>query len=416
MTLIKPGYPKRVLFCATAASLIMIVLAFEHWLQPNDLCMSHSPWTWISWWIVLYAFVRGISYLAARYNIWYQPVQEDLKEDLVSTQVNISSVVHELRSLGKIRELIHGHLMQINSGSETETTALIGSLRRMDEQNQLLQQEIGEISQATRDMVNAWDDQLDGNQRMLGRFWKYANMRGEINQRQLDAVAKVTEDARQLSGLTGLIRTIAKETNMLALNAAIEAARAGEAGRGFAIVADEVRKLSEQSARAVQQIESGINEVANSIEAQLGQSIDREHASQEQTTLTQLVNQMVSMDSSRSEMISRLNKVVEQIEAHNQQQSGQFLDMMSNIQFQDVIRQQVELVDTAIAEIITDLQSLADQLEAGDVSEEDRVRLHERIEDLNRRYVMDSQRKVHASTTQGRAIDKGGNAPDIELF
>jgi methyl-accepting chemotaxis protein len=414
MSLIKPGYQKRVLFCATAASLIMGVLAIEHWRQP-DQCLSHSPWTWITWWIALYAFVRGISYLAARYNIWYQPIQEELKQDLDGLQENIASVARELRGLGQIRELIHGHLMQINTGSETETTALIESLKRMDEQNQQLQQEIGEISQATRDMVNAWDDQLDGNQRMLGRFWKYANSRSEINARQLAAVTRVTEDARRLSGLTGLIRTIAKETNMLALNAAIEAARAGEAGRGFAIVADEVRKLSEQSASAVQQIEAGITEVANSIEAQLGQSIDQEHAEQEQSTLTQLVNQMVSMDSSRADMINRLNKVVEQIEQHNQQQAGQFLDMMSNIQFQDVIRQQVELVDTAIAEIIADLQALADQLENGEASEEDRIRLHQRIESLNRRYVMDSQRTVHANATHDQSARQGA-APAIELF
>lgn len=415
MSLIKPGYVKRVLFCATAASAIMGVLAIEHWLQP-DQCMSHSPWTWITWWCALYAFVRGISYLAARYNIWYQPAQEEMQQDLHSVQSGIESVARELRSLGKVRELIHGHLMQINQGSETETTALIESLRRMDEQNQLLQKEITEISQATRDMVNAWDNQLDGNQRMLGRFWKYANMRGEINQRQLAAVSRVTEDARQLSGLTGLIRTIAKETNMLALNAAIEAARAGEAGRGFAIVADEVRKLSEQSAQAVQKIEAGIAEVANSIEAQLGQSIDQEHAEQEQTTLTQLVNQMVSMDSSRSEMIGRLNKVVVQIEAHNQEQSNQFLDMMSNIQFQDVIRQQVELVDTAIDEIVGDVLMLADQLESTGIPEEDRVRLHERIESLSRRYVMDSQRQVHASATRNQASAAGAGAPNIELF
>jgi methyl-accepting chemotaxis protein len=412
MSLIKPGYPKRVLFCAATASFILLALAlvFSVLATPG----SHPAWTWFCAWLLLYVFIRVICYLAARFNIWYLPEQEILKEDLASEHAGALAVARELRTLGQLRELLHGHLMQINEGSETETTALIGSLKHMDDQNQHLQQEIGEISQATRSMVSAWDDQLDGNQRMLGRFWKYANSRAAINQRQLDAVARVTEDARQLSGLTGLIRTIAKETNMLALNAAIEAARAGEAGRGFAIVADEVRKLSEQSALAVQQIEKGITEVANSIEAQLGQSIDQQHAEEEQTTLTQLVNQMVSMDGSRSEMITRLNRVVEQIEAHNQQQSGQFLDMMSNIQFQDVIRQQVELVDSAIAEITADLQALADQLEHGETACAGSVSLGKRIESLSQRYVMESQRQVHASATHSRAAANA--APSIELF
>lgn len=394
---------------AAGASAGAALVALLHWLLPQQ-----TVWFWVLCWIALFAVLAWSGRAYSKAGSVHAREHETINNHLQATHTVTRSAADELRRISELRELLHGHLMRINKDSETEATALMESLKRMDEQNQHLQGEIGEIGDATREMVTSWDNQIDDNQRVLGRFWKYASSRREITQRQLSAVDTVTEDARKLSSLTDLIRTIAKETNMLALNAAIEAARAGEAGRGFSIVADEVRKLSEQSAEAVQQIEAGINELAGSIQEQLGQSMDQQQAEKEQNTLTQLVNQMVSMDGARAEMISRLNKVVEQIEQHNQQQAGQFLDMLSNIQFQDVIRQQIELVDGALKELDSHIQSLADQLENPHQIHEGRVRLHECIDGLLQRYVMDSQRIVHGTAT-GMSTSTD-SAPAIELF
>jgi len=67
-------------------------------------------------------------------------------------------------------------------------------------------------------------------------------------------MAEIEANGKRMADITGLIDSIAFQTNILALNAAVEAARAGDAGRGFAVVASEVRLLAQRSADAARDI------------------------------------------------------------------------------------------------------------------------------------------------------------------
>ncbi|PCM44976.1 methyl-accepting chemotaxis protein [Marinobacter sp. ANT_B65] len=74
-------------------------------------------------------------------------------------------------------------------------------------------------------------------------------------------VKLLNQASSKVSGIIGVINSLADQTNLLALNAAIEAARAGEAGRGFSVVADEVRTLAQKTVAATTNIVAIIDEL-----------------------------------------------------------------------------------------------------------------------------------------------------------
>ncbi|MGN1174479.1 MAG: methyl-accepting chemotaxis protein [Roseburia sp.] len=98
----------------------------------------------------------------------------------------------------------------------------------------------------------------------------------EIAKQKMVATEKA-KSVEQINTLTQNIMEISSQTNLLALNASIEAARAGEAGKGFAVVAEEIGNLAIQTRDSVQNIETiigEVNEAVNNLATCLNTSMD----------------------------------------------------------------------------------------------------------------------------------------------
>ena len=153
-----------------------------------------------------------------------------------------------------------------------------------------------------------------------------ATQGGTVVSQVVNAMDDISKHSRQIGDITGLIDSIAFQTNILALNAAVEAARAGEQGRGFAVVAGEVRNLAQRAASAAQEIKSLIGRSVDTVAAgsQLVQdagSVMAETVSSVQRVCG-IVQEITTAASEQSSGIGQINTAVNQLDQMTQQNAA----------------------------------------------------------------------------------------------
>lgn len=218
-----------------------------------------------------------------------------------------------------------------------------------------------------------------------------------------------------LTPLIKVITSIAQQTSLLALNAEIEAARAGSAGRGFSVVANEVRKLSVSSTKAATEIAGRINATCERVDGELAEARAAVEKHEADTSVHRLIEGLTAMQKEFCENSSLLLDVIEKVDASYAESITRLSEALGHIQFQDVMRQRMEHVQEAMAEVRDHLLGLAVQIEDPAWEGAMETRFTALLSAHLSRYKMASQTRTHMAIAGG-AMEEDHGRPAIELF
>ena len=268
-------------------------------------------------------------------------------------------------------------------------------------------------------IANSSEKNIAGNQALISKMEIYIKRRIDEASSDQVRIGQVVRDAQDLGKLVQLVKDISGQTNLLALNAAIEAARAGEAGRGFAVVADEVRKLSTETDTAVNKINQGINQVAENIRQQFQDKLAHSNVDAERAALTEFSTQLTNLGAGYQTLLAHDMNTLQTVKESSSELATMFMDVLASVQFQDITRQQIEIVLRALNKLDDHAETLARRIMASEDSDFEYTPLAEHLDELYGTYVMDSQRVSHQQATHQTSYSgKPASAPSskIELF
>ncbi len=149
---------------------------------------------------------------------------------------------------------------------------------------------------------------------------------GEVMDKVTATMRGISDSAKKVAEITGMIDSIAFQTNILALNASVEAARAGEQGRGFAVVAGEVRNLAGRSADAAREIKQLIESSTRQVSEGSALVEQAGHTMREVVTavkrVTDIMDEISAASQEQSSGIEQVNQAVSQMDEVTQQNAA----------------------------------------------------------------------------------------------
>lgn len=373
----------------------------------------------MAWMEFLLAAALGACIAGSLVTYWFRQRLTQQEADVV----NASNAAHapwtamltqQVADVRRFNDVMRAHLTSINKESEETALHIMGQLQVAHNATMSMLNVSRTAVESTTKLIEQSTSKMAEHSAMLQSLRDMGNSNKERNAREREWLLNLSNNVEGLIPLVGLVEEIAQQTNLLALNAAIEAARAGENGRGFSVVADNVFQLSGKTQDAARQIRDRIGDVSNLISTQSRQAIDALDIQEENDNTEELVVKLQELQNSFSDLLQHSHEMNMALENHTNDIVDAVQTTLASLQTQDIMRQQLEHVQTALNTLDDHIAQWDRQLAQTPNRPDLLPSLGARMDALFSNYVMHQQRNAHMAAMGQEPLETG--LPRIELF
>jgi len=299
---------------------------------------------------------------------------------------------------------IDSKLNEIASDTENSAIAIIQQVRQLHDTATTLVSYLDGSSLKAGDMGREIVDSVA----YLGEISHFVqHLPGKI-ERDLDNVQSMAQEIKQLSGLVDAVQSISMQSHLLAINAAIEASRAGPAGAAFRVIAHEVQSLASNSNATAAKMNTGLSRVRHTLENGVQQGISE--SSRQLAEISQTAASIQKLQNNFEDMSQYYKTRFAVVTKHNEDLARNIAEVLGQIQYQDVVRQCVERIQSVIERRNAVFQAAAAMAVQG---EPDYAQLPASLEAVLESYLEEEKNHLHSARHEPEDADNG---PKIELF
>lgn len=316
--------------------------------------------------------------------------------------------------LAQYNAVLGSQLQEAILQTETAVLGVIGRMANIHHQTCSQIDRIGSSSEKSMELIAVTQDHIHKNQQVIEALNVFSDNQADHLTDNLIRIEKLSAGMEQMRPMVDDISAIADRTKLLALNAKIEAARAGEAGRGFSVVAEEVRSLSDQTHKLAKEIADRITQIAGQALTETENARQEMSSNEDAKKFKNMAGKMSLVEGRFKAAATHLEEIIQGVDEANKVIVEEVSIVLGEIQFQDVLRQRLEHVNTGL-----DIQSgFAEEtlswLEGRGESPTKGLDAH--LDELKEKYVMQEQRTTHYAVLGVQAPAAGPANLKIELF